>query len=457
VIPGLPKGFSHPMTIGEGSFSSVFRARQKILDRWVAIKILHEKDASRRLELLSEARNQAQMRIACIPAVYDAFSKGQRIFIVMEWIKGASLQAILEKGIADRRDREALAASMVAALAGLHSLGFAHRDFKPANVLVSGDAGVHLVDFGFSRHIGEGGRSVAGVVRGTPAYMAPEIWQGRGGPDYRKADLFALGKVLKELDLGPPWAPLIAPLLSADPGNRPASAADVLEACAALPAPRATPGWKAEIAALSSGLLSQRLLHAAKHLLFARRSEEAYWLLAECLQEDPDNAEALRLIENFPVHARDKSRKRWMLAAASAAVFGLALSAAFHSGKRSEREARLPSLGDRGSAKALLLPAPDRARPSGRAPAKFREFAPAGGGLAGLLFVEGAEACDSLFLDARRLRLPLRSDGISVASGEHTLVCRDRNGALASRERISMLPFQRKLVRIHPKPSKRES
>jgi len=56
MIPRIPKGFSHPMTIGEGSFSSVYRVRQKILDRWVAVKILHEKDRERRLELLNEAR-----------------------------------------------------------------------------------------------------------------------------------------------------------------------------------------------------------------------------------------------------------------------------------------------------------------------------------------------------------------------------------------------------------------
>jgi len=93
------------MTIGEGSFSSVYRVRQKILDRWVAVKILHEKDRERRLELLNEARNQAQMSIACIPAVYDAFAQGQQLFIVMEWIKGASLQSLLEKGIPGQSDR----------------------------------------------------------------------------------------------------------------------------------------------------------------------------------------------------------------------------------------------------------------------------------------------------------------------------------------------------------------
>lgn len=146
-----------------------------------------------------------------------------------------------------------------------------------------------------------------------------------------------------------------------------------------------------------------------------------------------------------------------MLAAAAAATFGLGVSAAFHFGKRSEREARLPDLGARSSAKALLLPSPSRAGASGRQAAKFRDFAPAGGGLTGLLFLEGAGSCDSLFLDARRLGLPLPAEGIRVASGEHTLVCVDRDGALSSRERISILPFQRKLIQIRSKIPKRET
>jgi len=111
----------------------------------------------------------------------------------MEWIKGASLQSLLEKGIPGQSDRAALAASIVAALAGLHTLGFAHRDIKPANILVTPDAGIFLVDFGFSKKVGEGDRSVIGMVKGTPAYMAPEIWQGRGNVRFHESGSVRIG------------------------------------------------------------------------------------------------------------------------------------------------------------------------------------------------------------------------------------------------------------------------
>ena len=167
------------MTIGEGSFSSVYRARQKILDRWVAVKVLHERDAARRIELLNEARNQARMSVACIPTVYDAFIKGQQLFIVMEWVKGASLQSLLEAGIPEESDRRVLCASVVAALAGLHNSGFAHRDVKPANILVTPESGVYLVDFGFSKQVGEGGQSIVGVVKGHSGLHGPGALAGR--------------------------------------------------------------------------------------------------------------------------------------------------------------------------------------------------------------------------------------------------------------------------------------
>ncbi len=97
MIPRLPKGFSHPMVIGAGSFSSVYRARQRALDRWVAIKILPEKNPVIRQTLLKEAQVQAQLNAPCIPAVYDAFEWDQQVCIVMQWIKGISLKTILDE------------------------------------------------------------------------------------------------------------------------------------------------------------------------------------------------------------------------------------------------------------------------------------------------------------------------------------------------------------------------
>lgn len=448
MIPRLPKGFSHPMTIGEGSFSSVYRVRQNTLDRWVAVKILHEKNRTRRLELLEEARNQAQMSISCIPSVYDAFGLGQQVFIVMEWIKGASLLTLLQNGIPNPSDRAALASAIIAALAGLHKLGFAHRDVKPANILVTAEGIVYLVDFGFSKKVGEGERSVAGTVKGTPAYMAPEIWQVRGAVDFMKADLFALGKVLRELAPGGEWEPLIGPLLAADPSERPGSAASLWETCRTLPVTGLGLEGKASIVRAASLMLSGQLVQAGKQLLFARREEEAYWLLAESLQEDPDGVEALQLMEAFPALSRRKRRNRGLAAVAAALALCLALAAAFHFGRRSERERRFPSVAAESGTGALLLPPHPSAKRSAGMPVRFREIGQGGNRLAGRLFLENAGGCDSLFLDAHAVTPPPPGEGMAVEPGEHALVCLDGAGGLLYREKTSLLPFQRKIIRI---------
>jgi predicted Ser/Thr protein kinase len=471
VIPRLPKGFSHPMTIGEGSFSSVYRVRQQTLDRWVAVKILHEKNRLRRAELLDEARNQAQMSIPCIPAVYDAFVSEQQVFIVMEWIKGISLQVLMEDGIPQASDRAALASSIVAALAGLHRSGFAHRDVKPANILVTADGNAFLVDFGFSRKVRGAGQALdgaasgagMGVVKGTPAYMAPEIWQDGKDIDYRKADLFALGKVLSELAPGPEWDAAAKPLLSPDPADRPPSASEFQDACRAFSAPRLTPEWKPALQRLSSGLLSRQLLHAAKQLLFARRGAEAYWLLAECLQEDPDCVEALQLIERIPALTKERRRNRFLVGAASILALGLALSAAFHFGMRAAGDGRFPVVLADEESKALLLPPAAAGRKAakagrvGKAAGAFMELGGTQSRISGLIFLDGGGRCDSVYLDDLPVPEPAFAGGLSAAPGEHTLVCVEPGAGARHRERISLLPFQRKLLRLGAREPKRET
>jgi predicted Ser/Thr protein kinase len=457
------------MTIGEGSFSSVYRVRQQTLDRWVAVKILHEKNRLRRAELLDEARNQAQMSIPCIPAVYDAFVSGQQVFIVMEWIKGISLQVLMEDGIPQVSNRAALASSIVAALAGLHRSGFAHRDVKPANILVTADGNAFLVDFGFSRKVRGSGQSLdgtvngtvngtgTGVVKGTPAYMAPEIWQDGKDIDYRKADLFALGKVLSELAPGPEWEAAAKPLLSPDPADRPPSASEFQDACRAFSAPRLTPEWKPALQRLSSGLLSRQLLHAAKQLLFARRGAEAYWLLAECLQEDPDCVEALQLIERIPALTKERRRNRFLVGAASALALGLALSAAFHFGMRAANADRFPVvLADKEST-VLLLPTAATGRKTLKASGAFRQLGETESRISGRIFLDGGGRCDSVYLDDLPVPDSAFEGGLSTAPGEHTLVCVEPGAGARHRERISLLPFQRKLLRLGAREPKRET
>jgi predicted Ser/Thr protein kinase len=446
VIPRLPKGFTHPMAIGEGSFSSVYRARQQVLDRWVAIKVLHEKDPGLRRQLLEEARTQASLSMPCIPAIYDAFARGPQVFLVMEWIKGVPLQALLARGMPRQADRAALASALVAALAELHRRGFAHRDLKPANILVSVSQSVFLVDFGFAKKIGEGAMSIAGVVKGTPAYMAPEIWRGDIGADLMRADLYALGRVLSELDPGPPWKDLAAPLLDMEPKGRPASAATLWEAWGSLPPAVPGAGFKEAVERLASESLSRLLLKAAQQLLLVRRREEAYWLLAECLQEDPDYPEALRLMEGFPQvpRGRFRNRKAWAAGAGVAAVAALAMG--YLAGREMERQERVSPRAPATETRALLLPSrPGRALAE---TARFREPGEDAGRLSGLVFLDPPSPCDTLRVDGKLRPVPGPAQGLALRPGEHAIAC----AAAPRGERFSLLPFQRKVLRLKAGP-----
>ena len=126
MIPKLPKGFSHPMRIGEGTFASVYRVRQNALERWVALKIIPEKDRDRRKELLKEATIQAKIKAECIPQVYDAFEWNNSVCIVMQWVKGVSLVQLM-RGTLSEEERLFLANGLICSMATLHSLGFEEK------------------------------------------------------------------------------------------------------------------------------------------------------------------------------------------------------------------------------------------------------------------------------------------------------------------------------------------
>ena len=146
---------------------------------------------------------------------------------------------------------------------------------------------------------------------------------------------------------------------------------------------------------------------------------------------------------------------------AASLLFLAALAAAFHFGRQAGRDGRfaVPGGNVKGSENAsrqLLLPSHSGARKSGAVPARFTELRGGGGRLAGWLFLEGMEACANVLLDARnpadRALSGAGGQGFPLEPGEHILTCADGRGNPVYRERISMLPFQRKIVRIRPVP-----
>ncbi len=450
MIPALPKGFTHPMPIGKGAFSSVYRVRQGALDRWVAIKVLAEKSPDRRQGMLKEARKHAQLGAAGIPALYDAFEWRGQVCIVMQWIKGVSLEALLEKGL-EARHRGPLAAALLAVLAGLHRLGYAHRDLKPANILVSPEDGVYLVDFGFARRIDNPEQSLAGVLIGTPAYMAPELWK-TGDADLRRADLWSLGRILKRLDPGGEWPGLIEELLREDPAGRPASAAEAWKSRESWLAAVPPCDWKSAAGRLTADTLSHQVIQSARELLFAGREDEAYWLGIEALELDPDSAEAMKLLDQVPAASRRKARVRRLARATLAAGFALAVASAFLLGRRSGGAERFAAVSAEPGARALLLPGL-RPAAAGAAALPLRELA-GRGGLAGRLTVRDASRCDSLRLDGRELPSGSASEGVVLLAGEHQLLCRcgETPGGGIRRERVALLPFQDKTIELCAPP-----
>ena len=182
----------------------VFRARDTVLAREVAIKVLHRSLAGDQAfvdRFRTEARAAAGLSHTNIVAVFDWGSVDGIYYMVMEHVRGQSLRAVLNH---EGRLEPAHAADVVRqtllALEHAHRQGIVHRDVKPENILVTADGIVKVADFGLARAYAEGRQTQAGTVTGTVQYLAPE--QIRGEPADPRSDLYSLGIVSYELLTG---------------------------------------------------------------------------------------------------------------------------------------------------------------------------------------------------------------------------------------------------------------
>jgi len=444
----MPSGFTHPTLTGEGAFSSVYRVRQTSLDRWVAIKMITERDKNRRSELLLEAKTQANIHLDCIPQIYDTFEWDKRICIIMQWIKGVSLREILDNNPPPAQ-RHYIANYLIITVAALHDQGFAHRDLKPENVLISPENGLFLVDFGFTKSVNDSRKSVSGIIKGTPAYMAPELWNFSSSVNPLRTDLYSLGKILKELF--PPdklLYDIINPLLDDNPNDRPESARSFYEEWAsATRAEGAGTGWKQISGTLSSQDLSRKLLNASKELLFAKRYDESYWLLVECLEEDPEFADAVEYMAKFPKSLKD--RRIRIMTAASIAIGILTIIIAFFAGKLTTQEIVIeqaePLHTNADKYRKLQLP-----KTSVRTPeqAFLREDTPGSVNLNGQIYITSIPAGGSLLLDSIAIDIQTAENGISTYYGNHVLQYMNSSGRVLWKEKFNLLPFQKKYFSI---------
>jgi len=188
--------------LGQGAMGTVYRGRDEMLDRDVAVKVMSKglSDAHARERFLKEARAAARLQHPNIVVVYELGEHEGAPFMVLEHLEGVDLQRAIDDGI--RPDPRATLPVVLQLLAGLghaHEHGIVHRDVKPSNVFLPSGRPAKIMDFGVARLAGLG-TTTAGVVVGTPHYMSPE--QASAGEIDGRSDLFSAGLILYELVTG---------------------------------------------------------------------------------------------------------------------------------------------------------------------------------------------------------------------------------------------------------------
>jgi serine/threonine-protein kinase len=204
--------------IARGGMGVVYRARQISLDRVVALKMIRSGEFASSAEarrFRQEVESVAALDHPNIVPIYEVGETAGRAYYTMRLLEGGSLSSAVARfsvsegaSRLEAQGRQVATAKLIATVARAvhhaHQRGILHRDLKPSNVLLNGQGEPHVVDFGLARRIGASSSlTAAGMVLGTPSYMAPE--QARGGCDVTtEADVYGLGAMLFELLTGRP-------------------------------------------------------------------------------------------------------------------------------------------------------------------------------------------------------------------------------------------------------------
>jgi len=194
--------------LGRGGMGTVYKARQKGLDRLVALKIMPAgaaKDPTWPERFAREARALARLSHPNIVGVYDSGESDGVYFFAMEFVDGMNLRQMIRAKSATPKEALAIVGQICDALQYAHEEGVVHRDIKPENILVDRRGRVKIADFGLAKLLGgkDGGYTLtrSQQTMGTPHYMAPEQWEKPLDVDHR-ADIYSLGVVFYELLTG---------------------------------------------------------------------------------------------------------------------------------------------------------------------------------------------------------------------------------------------------------------
>jgi serine/threonine protein kinase len=205
--------------LGRGGMGVVYRARQKSLDRVVALKMILRGDHASLSDIArfrAEAESAAQLHHPNIINVYEVGEFEGRPFFSMKLIEGTTLAKRLADGPLPSRMAAEMLAPICRAIADAHRRGVLHRDLKPSNILIDGEGRTYVTDFGLAKRLTTGSSdegldatladnlTLTGAILGTPGYMAPEQAAGRRGEVSASTDIYALGAILYAMLTGRP-------------------------------------------------------------------------------------------------------------------------------------------------------------------------------------------------------------------------------------------------------------
>ncbi|MFZ0935128.1 MAG: LpqB family beta-propeller domain-containing protein [Bryobacteraceae bacterium] len=212
VAPGSHLGpYRITALLGAGGMGEVYRAQDDRLGREVAVKVLREEaiaDPDRQRRFALEARAASALNHPNILTVYDVGMDQGTPYIVTELVSGEQLKAVIARGPIPLKKTLDLAIQMAAGLAAAHQAGIIHRDVKPANIMITGQGLVKILDFGLAKSVrreataagADSGNTAPGFVAGTATYMSPE--QAKGEPLDHRTDQFSFGLVVYEMISG---------------------------------------------------------------------------------------------------------------------------------------------------------------------------------------------------------------------------------------------------------------
>ena len=190
--------------VGDGGMALVYRAKDTLLNRIVAVKVLRDQ-FSTDMEFVERFRREAQSAASLshpnVVNIYDVGQTDTAHFIVMEYVQGENLSAVIrEKGALSEHFVVSVSLQIARALSHAHQHGIVHRDIKPHNILITQEGQVKVTDFGIAQAMSAANLTQTGVVLGSVHYFSPE--QARGVNVTSSSDLYSLGVVMYEMLTG---------------------------------------------------------------------------------------------------------------------------------------------------------------------------------------------------------------------------------------------------------------